>query len=198
MTTALKLLANDVLLPTGPEPVVSCECEEKGGKIVRHVYPMQWTLDNLRTFWNKSLRYPTLFEKEVNEDFNAFLNIFVSINQATNDITGHGLVWYIDDFVGVFYMDKISNYDATVHFSFFDGRIRGRDLLAREMIKYVFEHYGFQRLTCEIPGFVNEVSRRFVKHIGFTQEGVKRSSSPYQGKYYDCGIYGILRSEVLK
>lgn len=178
-------------------PALSVECDEKGGKVVRNVYFTRLTPENIRKFYTKQLKYPTLFEKEVREDFNKFMNIFLGFGD-NGELIGKGLLWHVDDFIGVFYITEItSDNEAQVHFTFFDGRIHGRNVLCKEMIRYVFERYNFNRLTAIIPTFVNETTHRFVQHIGFKREGCKRKASYYNGRYYDSIIYGILSTEAL-
>lgn len=176
-------------------PILSVECHEPKGVVTRHVYPMKLTRENLAVFWERARKYPTLFTQEIKDDFNKFLNVFVG--EENGVLTARGLLWVIDDFVGVFYATDIQpGSDAVVHFTFFDGRIHGRDILAKRMLSYVFHYYGFRRLTAHVPMFVVPATLHFVERIGFKKEGRKRKSSYYNGEWFDTIHFGILADEA--
>jgi len=174
--------------------VVSALCEEPEGNVVRYVRPMDLTRENLLTFWEKSRQFRTLFTDEVNGDFKKFCELFISTDG--DHARAHGLFWVIDDFVGVFYMTRITEVDASVHYTFFDRRHKGREQLTRLMLKYVFEEYGFQRLSVEIPMYASKHTFGFTYAIGFKKEGRKRKCSFYQHQWFDSTCFGILREEV--
>lgn len=178
------------------EPVVSALCEEKHGKVMRSVRFMPLHLDNIKKFWEKSRQYPTLFGEEISGDYKKFVNMIV--REGPHGIEVNGLFWVVDDFVGMFYMTDIEpGLDALVHYSFFDGRQKGRLDLCQAMIRYVFEKYQFHRLSIELPLFVNVRTREFVDKIGFHQEGRKREKAFFNNQYFDVACYGLLRKDVL-
>lgn len=176
-------------------PVISVECDEPQGKVVRSVYPMVLDRENLLQFWEKSKKYPTLFATEIKNDFSKFVNLFVA--DTKEGLRAKGLLWRVDDFVGVFYMTDIEpEVDAMVHFTFFDGRIRGRDKLAREMLKWAFNKYKFQRLSVKVPLYVVPAAIHFVERIGFKKEGRIRRSALFNNNWFDTVHYGILEEEL--
>lgn len=175
-------------------PVVSAVCEEPKGDVVRYVRPMLLTIDNLREFWNHARKFRVLFADEIDGDFKKFLNVFLSRDESGLQL--HGLIWVIDDFKGVFYMNRITNIDASVHYSFFDGRHTGREHLTRSMIQYVFNTYGFRRLNTEIPLYAKRNVFGFVSSLGFRKEGRRRSCRKYKGEWFDEALFGILKDEV--
>lgn len=177
-------------------PVVSVVCDEPRGSVIRHVYFMELSRENLMTLWEKSRKFPTLFSNEiVSKNFNEFLNLF--LNFVGDDITPNGLFYVVDDFVGVYYMTNIDpGVDAMVHYSFFDQRHRGRVGLTREMIRFCFEEYGFERLTAELPTYVTHHTNDFITQVGFKFEGQRRRCIKFKGEWYNKKLYGILRSEV--
>jgi RimJ/RimL family protein N-acetyltransferase len=176
-------------------PILSVECDEVKSVVTRNVYPMKLTRENLLKFWEKARKYPTLFTKEIKGDFDKFLDVF--IGEEDGVIVSRGLLWVVDDFVGVFYATDIKpEQDALVHFTFFDGRVKGRAPLAQAMLRYVFYHYQFRRLTAHVPLFVVPAAVNFVQQVGFKKEGRKRKSSYYNGEWYDTIHFGILREEV--
>lgn len=175
--------------------VLHATCDEPEGRMVRSVYPLDLSIENLRTFWEKAKQFDHLFTKEIREDFTKFINML--IKQGPDGITSTGLFWVIDDFVGVFYLTDIQpEVDALVHYTFFDGRHRGRELLVKEMLKYIFTRYKFQRLTAEAPLYATPQLFKFAEKIGFVKEGRRRSSVPFDGDWFDMNLYGILREEV--
>lgn len=181
-----------------PEPVLTVRCKEKQEIIERSVYPMPLTMPALKVFWEKSRQYPTLFTQETRGDFGAFMRMLLH-----EDMSPKGLFWVVDDFVGVYYLTDMKTQDdvlvdAFVHYTFFDGRTRGRVELTRAMIRYVFEKYGFQRFTAEIPLFVKPDAFVFAENVGFVKEGRKRKAVQFDNQWFDVNLFGILQSEVLE
>lgn len=179
------------------EPVIVVECVEPEGTVVRNVYPMQISIDNLRIIWEKTRHLHHLFDAPVRNDFKRFCGLF--LKGDIDNFSSTGLFWVVDDFKGLFYLtDIILGNDAKVHYIFFDGRHRGRKELCKEMIKYVFRKYVFQRLTTEVPYYSKEGVFLFVTALGFKKEGRKRKARWYNDAWFDLGIFGILRDEALK
>ena len=176
-------------------PILCVTCDEKQGPVKRCVYPFQLSRDNLLLFWERARVYPTLFTEEIKNDFQRFLSIFLA--QEGDRVNAKGLMWKVDNFTGVFYLTDIyPERDAVCHFTFFDGRIHGRDALAKAMLSYVFNKYKFRRLSAEVPMFVVPAAISFVQRVGFKREGRKRNSTPFNGEWYDTLQFGILSHEV--
>ena len=175
--------------------------DPKKGDVEYTISPLIFTPENLALFWQKSSKYPTLFNAEVRADLKKFLSVFAD-QDSNGRIFSKGLFWRIDTpevpLVGVFYMmDIFHPIEATVHFSFFDGRVKGRAPLAKALLKYVFEEYGFQRLNAALPVYVAKASFQFVEDLGFQKEGRKRRAVEFDHKYFDEVLYGILKEDVL-
>lgn len=175
--------------------IVSALCIEPEGSVVRNIYPMQLTMENLKTFWDKARKFRTIFTSDVNGDFKKFVETFVSMED--DKLRAHGLFWKIDDFVGVYYMTHISQIEAQVHYSFFDRRHFGREELTKEMLRFAFRRYGFWRLNVEIPMYASKHTFGFVNALGFKKEGRKRKAIEYQGTKFDVATFGILREDIL-
>lgn len=178
------------------EPVVEAPCKEHNDEepITRFVYPMPLSIDNLKEVWERSKEHTTLFSQEVRADFNKFISLFVK--EGRNGIEATGLFWVVDDFVGVFYMTEIMDHDALVHYSFFDGRFKGRAELARRMLKFAFEKFNFVRLTAVVPVYAPP-ALTFARLVGFSEEGRKRKAILYKDSWHDLILFGVLREEVL-
>jgi RimJ/RimL family protein N-acetyltransferase len=157
---------------------------------------MDLSLNNLQSLWDKSRQFHVLFNEEVSNDFEKFMQLF--INWGPSGVTSNGIFYVVDDFVGVFYMTEMKpGVDAQVHFSFFDRRLRGRLELMRAMVRYCFEEYKFHRLSTEIPLYIKHFSLDFLEALGFKYEGRRRQATQYKGEWYDRKLYGILKSEAL-
>lgn len=172
-----------------PEPVLQVLCEEPEGDIVRKVYPMAITYDNLHRFWDQIKIHRNIFNHEVNNDFQKFVSIFLS-EEADGNLSTNGLFWVVDDFIGVFYVNEIRpGRDAHVHFAFFDKRLKGRRNLCKEMINYAFTILQFNRISVEIPLYASPQTFNFVEALGFVSEGFKHSYMRYDGKWFDVKLY---------
>lgn len=177
------------------EPIASAICQEPEGEITRYVYPMALTIENLRTFWEKSRGFRTVFGDEVNGDFKKFLELFIS--QDGEQLRAHGLFWVIDDFVGVYYITHITEVECSVHYTFFDRRHKGREELTKAVLRYGFMHFGFQRMNVEVPMYASRHTFGFTYAIGFKKEGIKRSCTRYKGEWFSATLFGLLREEAL-
>lgn len=180
-----------------PEPILECECTEPNGKIIRKVYPLVFTKENIQKFYDKSNRYRTLFWKETEHDFAKFLSLLLR-EGPNGTVQPNGLFWVIDDFIGVFFLTHIlPSEDAQVHYTFFDGRHKGRDEITRKMLAYIFTTFEFRRLSAEIPAFAGGLVTQFAREVGFKGEGLKRKASYYKNDWFDVKLYGILKEEAL-
>jgi RimJ/RimL family protein N-acetyltransferase len=178
------------------EPIASALCQEPEGEIVRYVYPMALTIENLRIFWEKSREFRTVFREEVNGDFKKFLEQFIS-QEGNGELRAHGLFWVIDDFVGVYYMTHINEVECEAHYTFFDRRHKGREALTKAMLRYAFQRFGFQRMTTIVPMYASKHTFGFTYAIGFKKEGIKRSCIQYKGEWFGATMFGLLREEAL-
>lgn len=176
------------------QPIVTALCHEPEGDIIRSVYPMPLSRGNIMDFWERAKNYRTLFNDEITGDFKRFCELFISQEEA--GLKAHGLIWRIDDLVGVYYMTHIYPFDAQVHFVFFDRRYKGRENITRRVLAWAFEHYGFRRLSAEIPMYSSQHTFGFAYRVGFRSEGRKRKAIHYKGDWFDVGLYGILREEI--
>jgi RimJ/RimL family protein N-acetyltransferase len=163
--------------------------------IIITVRPITFTLENLKRLWEKVSQFPTLMGNEVHtqEDMMRF---FVS-EPIPGEFVPRGLCMVIDDFIGIFWLGDINGLmEASVHYTFFDRRHRGRVDLCKKAIEYAFRAYQFHRLFTKVP--VSEVRvMAFVESLGFVKEGRLRRSTYYRSKFYDTNVYGLLREEYL-
>ena len=171
-------------------PVVTCLCREPNNNVIRSVYPLILTPENLNKLWVKCKGLRTVFEKEINDDFHKFVSLFLA---GHDNIQARGLMWVIDDFVGVYYIDNIvPGLDANAHYIFFDRRHTGREELTKQMLNYLFQEYQFHRLSINLAYYATHASKHFVQQLGFKVEGRRRSSIKFNGVWFDVGLYGLL------
>jgi len=173
--------------------IFECSCKEHGIFINRTVWLMDYSVDNLRKLWEKSSEHRILFSDDVNGNFQKFCSIFLSQDPNTGNLFSNGLVWVVDDFVGILFMSQIHGDEALLHFSFFDGRLRYD--ISRRMIDYIFSEYKFNRLNAEIVPFASKRVFSFIESLGFRREGKKRKALSYKDERFDLLLYGLLREE---
>lgn len=174
------------------EVIFTHKCEEHNQLVTRSVWLMEFSIENLATLWNKSKSHRILFSDDVNGDFDTFCSIFLT-QDIHGNINPNGLLWVVDDFIGVLFMSNIKTHEALLHFSFFDGRLR-RDISVK-MIDYIFTNYNFERLNAEIVPFASDRVFNFVESIGFQKEGERRKALLYKGERFNIVMYGLLREE---
>lgn len=174
--------------------VLEVVCTEPEGEVTHTVWPFTFTKENTKRLYEAAAQFPVLFGKPLtsSEDF---LSYFITQN-LSDDAEPMGLLWIIDDFRGMFYMNDISEIEATVHYSFFDRRHKGRETLVKAMLQYVFEKYGFIRLNAFVPAYAGLRVRIFAEKCGFRIEGKKRRASWWKGQWFDTYMYGALPEDL--
>lgn len=200
-------------------PIISCDCDEKYSTVNRSIYgPVILTPQILDRLWKSFGKFKTIFGQDINRDYNKFVNLFVS--QDGDTLIGNGLVWIIDDCVGIYYLSNIIQQgdklmDANVHYAFFDSRYRGRQLLTKRMIRHVFDRYEFRRLSVELPLYTDKLfpdpkdetgngyiadnpTRKFVESLGFKEEGRKQVAVEHNGWLYDAYMYGMINPAFIR
>ena len=134
-----------------------------------------------------------LFNDFVKDDYAAFVNHFVV--QIDGKPSPAGLFWDVDD-VGIILINNIVPYQsATAHFVFWDGILRGRENLCREMLKYGFETYKFRRISVEVPLYAAK-TKKFVQRVGFIQEGRLRKATLWKGDWFDVNVFSVLPEDL--
>ena len=172
--------------------IMTVECKEPEGTFMREVRFAPLTAERLHQLWIRLSQFPMLFNRHIVDEAD-FITTFVSEDSSGN-LRSNGLIWEVDD-VGIIYLTEIyPAYQATGHYTFWDGRFKGREELIQEMLKYAFKSYGFQRIIAEI-GMFAQPALKAVERIGFTKEGRLREAAWYQGEWWDVALYSILKRE---
>jgi RimJ/RimL family protein N-acetyltransferase len=138
--------------------------------------------------------------RSIRSNFKSFLSLLVDQDSA-GTLYAKGIFWRIDTsdeaLVGVFYLTDLElGVNAIVHFSFLDGRIKGRVPLAKAMLKKVFDDFPIERVTAELPAYVNKRALEFVQELGFKKEGVKRKATKFDNALFHVHLFGLLREEM--
>jgi RimJ/RimL family protein N-acetyltransferase len=179
------------------EPIVTSVCKEKKGEVIRSVRPIPYTIENFMEFWENAKQFKNIFSREVTDNFGKFMNNFIKYDPMTGVLTSDCLLWVIDDFVGVYYLTNMyGTDDALVHYTFFDRTHHGRYELTTKMLNYVFDTYGFHRLSVEIPLYASDYSFKFIESLGFKPEGRKRKCIQHNGDWFDVKLFGIFKEDV--
>lgn len=174
--------------------ILSVECREPEGTVVRHVRRCGLSFEKLRELWERLGQFEVIFNTQHHHDFGEFVKHFI-VQREDGEFEPTGLFWEVDD-VGILYLTDIRpGYEALAHFSFWDRRYRGREELLRAMIRYNFDLLKLHRMSCEVPLFASALMG-FAERMGFVKEGRKRKTTWYKGQWFDSNLYSMLSDEV--
>jgi RimJ/RimL family protein N-acetyltransferase len=173
--------------------VLSHECDEPGGKVVRTVRVGDYSFKTLKLLWENLSQFETLFNDHFEKDFSRFVSAFV--RQENGEPVPTGLMWLVDDIGMLRLTDMVPLESASAHFIFWDRRFRGREELIRKMLEHVFEKYKFHRIKVEVPLYAQKTLVA-VERIGFTKEGRMREAVRYKGEWFDANLYSMLEGDL--
>lgn len=128
--------------------VLSIVCREKSGSIRRYVRVMYQN------------------EARMIYDYLALRPSFVSSEDEFVDLVKKGMVCFLVDDVGMFAVVVDKSGRAHVHMTFWDGRLRGRETLAREVAHFAMETLELDRLWTAIP-LTRPAVLAFAERVGF-------------------------------
>jgi RimJ/RimL family protein N-acetyltransferase len=98
--------------------------------------------------------------------------------------------------VGVAYLTRIIPFfDAEAHLAFWDGIASGRQPVVWELMDMMFEEFNLRRISAAIPVYQSGTIR-FVKKLGFQEEGTRRDAVLKHGGWFPQTLLGILREEL--
>ena len=101
-----------------------------------------------------------------------------------------------DKAIGIMMATSIlPNFDAEGHFTIWNGRASGKELVVLKSIKWIFDRYNLHRMTAPVPGYQKGVIR-FIKRLGFEHEGEKRESVLMGDRWIGLVQFGMTRSEL--
>lgn len=177
--------------------ILEVVCTGKNDKELLTVTPFVFSREKLKEFYEAAKKYPVLFGKEL-KTFEDFIEIIFR-SSLDGEPEPSGIYWEITKngkIIGMLYLTDIFRDSADAHFSFFDGRFRGRQILISKMMQFVFKHFNFLRLNVSIPSYAGSAVVNFVLACGFKREGRRRKAVRYKGDIFDVDLFGILKGEV--
>lgn len=177
------------------EPLMRVLCKEKGGDVVREIRLASLSTEKLRHYYDNLKQFRAIFNDHVNGSFERFANLFLSQNVETGALQPRGLIWEVDD-VGILFLTEVDEVQGEAHFTFWDRRLKGRENLIIEMVRYVFMHYKIHRIETRVALYATPIMLA-VERMGFKAEGRLRDAILYEGEWFDVNVYSILSHEVL-
>ena len=160
------------------------------GKYTVKMVSLSWP--KVLLLWHRLKRYRSLFSDLTRGDVDNFVRYISSRDTFWLEI------WSTTEFVGVVVLENMHKVvDVDAHVLFVDKDMAGKVPVSQEIIKWVFNHFPLQRMTVEIPTWYH-TTIRFVRDLGFKQEGKKRQAVLIGGKWSDVYIFGMTRSEAAK
>lgn len=150
------------------------------------------TPDKIQELWIEFSKHDTLFSDYTRGKVEPFLDVLFHPGAAIAEIynLSKGAPY------GVMMLTRvIVGFDALAHFTVWDSRAKGKELLFLQMMRYWMGEFNLHRLSAEVPGHMTGVIR-FARRLGFVEEGIRREGNLHKGAWMDMTMFGILRSEV--
>lgn len=146
----------------------------------------------IRDLWLESKDYDVLFSDETKGKFKPFF--YTLVNPAATwfevrrrgDDTPRGLVYFTQ---------IIPHFDAQGHFTFWDKIAGGREPFILFLVEWIMDRYSLHRISAQVPPYQAGVIR-FIKRLGFEQEGEIREAVNYKGRKFPLILFGMTKDEV--
>ena len=75
----------------------------------------------------------------------------------------------------IIFTDIVPGADAKCHFIFFDGKLRNKTGLLKNMMRWAFDNLRVHRLSAEIPDYAFALVKYAREHLGFRYEAEERT-----------------------
>lgn len=146
--------------------------------------------DKLKQVWYMLRRHRTLFSDLTSDDLNNFITVVTSSNSMWFEVRERGVL------VGIIWFGDLHLITECLgHIVFFDRNIFDKEELCVLTMKWMMRSFPLQRISVTPPVLYRRTIR-FLKNIGFKQEGLKRRVSLIGGRWWDSAMFGITRDEV--
>jgi hypothetical protein len=144
--------------------------------------------EDVYKLWDKFRLVPSIFDDFTRGDFDRFSRL----------LTNPSTIWLeLDDGDGIMYLTEIMpGLSAYAHFVFWDKKLRGREQLLINTMRWAMITLNLVKINAWIPDFA-KAAIHFAEKLGFQKEGVLRRWSISNGKLYDKVALGMTREEVL-
>lgn len=149
--------------------------------------PLVLTQEKMNRLWAKFSQIPAVFDDFTRGSPKAFFEIMVSKD---------AMFYEIGDEVGIASAVAIRpRLDAIVHLTFFDRRLKGREKVLTDIMHEVMTKFQLRRLTAAVP-CNRRIMIRYLRRLGFREEGVMRDAYLTEGRYLDMVLFGLLKEEL--
>jgi len=146
----------------------------------------------IQEIWKHAKEFEVLFSDHTRGRFEVFMDVL--LNPAS--------VWLEifrlsdEQSIGLIVLTHVlPHFDAHGHFTFWDSIAGGRQGLVLQVAKILFKVYDLRRMSAQVPKYQPGVIR-FVKKLGFKEEGEKREAVLYKGEWVPAILLGLLESEL--
>jgi RimJ/RimL family protein N-acetyltransferase len=144
------------------------------------------TRENITRTWVEMNKFPILFDDFKRGDFKYFMSLFMDPDNLILQCGDYGLARVRGIQPGG---------NCEIHLTFWDRRFKGRQEDCRMGLRWLFYHFKLERATIIIVES-SKAAIKFIRTLGFQQEGVLRRSFLFRGEYLNSIIFGILKEEV--
>lgn len=156
--------------------------------------PFQATSEALDHLWEEAGKHSFLFSDITKNDRARFNQAVVS--PATVILTVSIDNGDAPEPVGVVMADRIiPDWDARVHYFFWDKIQKGRQRLLLVCLRWLIDQFKLRRATAEIMQYAYAGLKR-ARELGFYLEGRKRNATVWKEKNADVFLFGILNEEL--
>lgn len=150
------------------------------------------TPEKIRDLWAQASKYPVLFSDYTNGKFEPFYWTLVNPVSVWFEVSKEGE----ETPIGLLYSHNIHpTLDATAHISFWDRRAKGREPLILFVTEWLMDRFSLMRINATIPPYQRGVIR-FMKRLGFVEEGEMRDAALYNGRPWGMKMFGLTRSDL--
>lgn len=146
--------------------------------------PLVASKGKLEELWAKVQELPEIVSNE--PQFSDASSFFRSISHQRS------VFYEVGDCVGmVSLLDVRPKLDALLKFVFFDRKLRGKELVVRDILDNAAHIFKLHRVTAIEPS-KRETTCNFIMRCGFLLEGVMRHAYLDDGEYSDLAVFGLV------
>lgn len=142
--------------------------------------------ENIINAWTKLNQFPILFDDLYRGNLDLFsANLFRRDNIVL--ATGNYGICIIENVVPF--------RGCQIQLTFWDRRFKGRREECIQALKWLFSHFRLIRSTISVP-YTVLYTIKFIKSLGFKEEGTIRKDYLVNGRFYDTINFGLLKEEL--
>lgn len=169
---------NDVLF--------EAQCFEGEGSVTRKARPMILTSDDVVNLWFKLRQFPILFASPQETNFKNFVSLIQDEYSVLVEFGDVGMAMVSGIVPGI---------EAKIHISFWDSRLKGREPLIRELVRWTLDVFGVRRVSMPIRADARAM-RAFAERVGLYFEGALKNWVKKDNRLFDLHLYGVTEPEV--